>query len=97
MREIETGDKPASLGKAPSRESGNKAKEGSPPSIKSHRSGDKKKKMKRWSTTRPTHRRPPHQAPRHTSLLSTMSARSIVRCPFAIPVFLNTLLYFLFP
>jgi hypothetical protein len=32
-REIETGDKPASLGKAPSRESGKKAKEGSlPPS-----------------------------------------------------------------
>jgi hypothetical protein len=46
-REIETGDKPASHGKAPSRESGNKAKEGSPPSIKSHRSGDKKKKMKK--------------------------------------------------
>jgi hypothetical protein len=46
-REIETGDKPASLGKAPSRQSGNKAKEGSPPSIKSHRSGDKKKKMKK--------------------------------------------------
>jgi hypothetical protein len=46
-REIETGDKPASLGKAPSRESGNKAKEGSPPSIKLHRSGDKKKKMKK--------------------------------------------------
>ena len=47
-REIVTGDdKPASLGKAPSRESGNKAKEGSPPSIKSHWSGDKKKKMKK--------------------------------------------------
>jgi hypothetical protein len=46
-REIETGDKPASLGKDPSRESGNKAKEGSPLSIKSHRSGDKKKKMKK--------------------------------------------------
>jgi hypothetical protein len=46
-REIETGDKPASLGKGPSRESSNKAKEGSPPSIKSHQSGDKKKKMKK--------------------------------------------------
>jgi hypothetical protein len=46
-REIETDDKPASLGKAPSRESDNKAKEGSPPSIKSHQSGDKKKKMKK--------------------------------------------------
>jgi hypothetical protein len=47
-REIMTGgDKPASLGKAPSRESGNKVKEGSPSHIKSHRSGDKKKKMKK--------------------------------------------------
>jgi hypothetical protein len=46
-REIKTSDKPTSLGKAPSRESGNKTKEGSPPSIKSHRSGDKKKRMKK--------------------------------------------------
>jgi hypothetical protein len=44
-REIETGN--TSLGKAPSREYNNKAKEGSPPSIKTHRSGDKKKKMKK--------------------------------------------------
>jgi hypothetical protein len=46
-REIETGEKPASHGKAPSRESSTKVKEGSPPFIKSHRSGDKKKKMKK--------------------------------------------------
>jgi hypothetical protein len=47
-REIVTdGDKPASLGKAPSRESGNKLKEGSPPRAKSLRSGYKKKKMKK--------------------------------------------------
>jgi hypothetical protein len=46
-REIVTGDKPAaSHGKAPSKESGNKLKEGSPPH-KTHRSGDKKKKMKK--------------------------------------------------
>jgi hypothetical protein len=45
--EIVTGDKPAtSHGKAPSKECGNKLKEGSPPH-KSHRSGDKKKKMKK--------------------------------------------------
>jgi hypothetical protein len=44
-REIVTGKKATSHGKAPSRESGNKLKEGSPP-YKSHRSGDKKKKMK---------------------------------------------------
>jgi hypothetical protein len=46
-REIETGEKATSHGKAPSRESGTKAKEGSPLHVKSHRSGDKKKKMKK--------------------------------------------------
>jgi hypothetical protein len=46
-REMETGEKATSPGKAPSRESGTKGKEGSPPRIKSHRSGDKKKKMKK--------------------------------------------------
>jgi hypothetical protein len=46
-REIETGEKATSHGKAPSRESSTKAKEESPPRVKSHRSGDKKKKMKK--------------------------------------------------
>jgi hypothetical protein len=46
-REMETGEKATSHGKAPSRESGTKAKEGSPPRVKSQRSGDKKKKMKK--------------------------------------------------
>jgi hypothetical protein len=46
-REMETGDKATSHRKAPSRESGNKVKEGSPSHIKSHRSGKKKKKMKK--------------------------------------------------
>jgi hypothetical protein len=46
-REMETGEKATSHGKAPSRESSTKAKEGSPLRVKSHRSGDKKKKMKK--------------------------------------------------
>jgi hypothetical protein len=47
-REIVTGgDKSASHGKAPSRESGTKGREESPPRVKSHRSGDKKKMMKK--------------------------------------------------
>jgi hypothetical protein len=45
-REMETGEKATSHEKAPSKESGTKLKEGSPPH-KSHRSGDKKKKMKK--------------------------------------------------
>jgi hypothetical protein len=46
-REMETGEKATSHGKAPSREFGAKSKEESPPRVKSHRSGDKKKKMKK--------------------------------------------------
>jgi hypothetical protein len=43
-REMETSDKATSHGKAPSRESDAKGREGSPPRVKSHQSGDKKKK-----------------------------------------------------
>jgi hypothetical protein len=46
-REMETGEKAISHRKAPSRESSAKGKEESPPHVKSHRSGDKKKKMKK--------------------------------------------------
>jgi hypothetical protein len=47
-KEIVTGEKPAtSHGKAPSGESGNNKREESPPHVKSHRSGDNKKKMKK--------------------------------------------------
>jgi hypothetical protein len=46
-REIMTGDKPTGSGKTPSRESSNKYKEESSSSVKSHRRGDKKGKMKR--------------------------------------------------
>jgi hypothetical protein len=43
-REMETA---TSHGKAPSKKSGAKGREESPPRVKSHRSGDKKKKMKK--------------------------------------------------
>jgi hypothetical protein len=47
-KEMMTGEKPAtSLGKAPSRESGSKGKGESHSHNKSHRNGDKKKKMKK--------------------------------------------------
>jgi hypothetical protein len=45
-REMEIDDKATSHGKAPSRESGAKGREKSPPHVKSHRSGDKKKMKK---------------------------------------------------
>jgi hypothetical protein len=56
-KEMETGEKPTtSHGKASSEESRKKGKEKEKKvsSHKSHRSGDKKKKMRKWSTTRPT-------------------------------------------
>jgi hypothetical protein len=46
-REMETGEMATSHGKALSRESSAQGKEESPPRVKSHRSGDKKKKMKK--------------------------------------------------
>jgi hypothetical protein len=47
-KEMVTGEKSAtSHGKAPSKESGNKKKEGSPSRIRTHKSGEKKKKMKK--------------------------------------------------
>jgi hypothetical protein len=47
-KEMGTGEKPAtSHGKAPSRESANNKKDGSPSCIRSHKSGEKNKKMKK--------------------------------------------------
>jgi hypothetical protein len=46
-REMETGEKATSHGKAPSRESDAKGREESPPRVKLQQSGDKKKKMKK--------------------------------------------------
>jgi hypothetical protein len=97
-KEMETGDKPTtSHGKATSEESRNKGKgkEKKASSHKSHRSGDKKKKMRKWSTMRPTlHHLPPLAPTRHPLLLSAMSVRSLVRSPYAILAFLNIHLYF---
>jgi hypothetical protein len=45
-REMETSEKATSHGKAPSRESNTKGKEGSPPRVKLHQSGDKNKMKK---------------------------------------------------
>jgi hypothetical protein len=93
-REMETSEKATSHGKAPSRESDTKGKEGSLLTSRRIRVATRRKKMKKWSTTRPTHHRPPHPAPTpRPSPLSAMSTRSIVRCHFVIPVSLSVLLY----
>jgi hypothetical protein len=96
-REIMTGDKPTGSGKTLSRESGNKYKDESSSSIKSHRRGDKKMKMKKVVYHETYFRHPPPPAPSHPLLLSAMSATNIVICPNAIPVFKSVLHYFPYP
>jgi hypothetical protein len=92
-----TSEKPTGSERTLSTESGNKYKEESSSSIKSHRRGDKKKMIRKWSTTRLTLRHPLRPTPSRRLLLSAMSARSIVRCPYAIPVFQSALHYFSYP
>jgi hypothetical protein len=65
-KEMETGDKPTtSHGKASSEESRNKGKgkEKKASSHKSHRSGNKKTKMRKVVSTRPILHHLPHPAP----------------------------------
>jgi hypothetical protein len=110
-REMETGDKPigdkptTSHGKASSEESRNKkkGKEKKSSSHKSHRSGDKKKKIRKvvyYETDTSSPSTSGSDAPsiptHHPSLLSAMSARSLVRSPYATLAFLNILHYFPF-
>jgi hypothetical protein len=94
-KEIVTGgDKSTSHRKAPSGESGNKMK-GAPSHTKSHRSGDKKKKMKKvvyYETDSSSPSTSGFDTP--SSLLSAMCAKSLVRPPYATLAFQNTLLYF---
>jgi hypothetical protein len=96
-KEMVTSEKPAtSHGKAPSGESGNKVK-GSPSHNKPQWSGEKKNKMKKVVYYESTLRRHLPPAPtRRLSLLSAMSARSLVRSPYATLAFPNILHYFLF-
>jgi hypothetical protein len=93
-KEMVTGEKPAtSHGKAPSGESGNKVKGSS--SHKSCRSGEKKKKMKKVVYYKTDSSSPSTSgSTRRPSLLSAMSARSLVRSPYAILAFQNILHYF---
>jgi hypothetical protein len=96
-REIGTGDKSASSGRTHSRESAHKHKEESYSSIKSQRKGDKKKKMKKVVYYETDSSSPSTSGSESASqLLNAMSARSIVRRPFAILVFQNALHYFPF-
>jgi hypothetical protein len=84
-----------SHGKAPSRESGAKGREESPPRVKSHRSGDKKKKMKKvvyYETDSSSPSTSGCDAPSVTS--KRHEHKNLVRFPYAIPAFPNTLLYF---
>jgi hypothetical protein len=81
--------------KAPSKESGAEGREESPPRVKSHWSGDKKKKMKKVVYYETDSSSPSTPAPTlRLSLLIAMTARSLVRSPYAILAFPNALPYF---
>jgi hypothetical protein len=89
-----TDEKATSHGKASSKESGNKLKEGSPPH-KSHRSGDKKKKMKKvvyYETDSSSPSTSSSDAPSIT--FKRHERKKFSKIPYATLVFLNTLLYF---
>jgi hypothetical protein len=96
--EIVTGDKPTGSGKTPSRESDNKYKEEYSSSIKSHKRCDKKKrKMKKVVCYETDSSSPSTSCTESSTTSSAMSARSIVRCPYAILVFQSVLHYFPYP
>jgi hypothetical protein len=90
-REMET---TTSHGKAPSREPDAKGREESPPRVKSHRSGDKKKKMKKvvyYEIDSSSPSTSGSDAPSVTS--KRHEGKKFSKTPYAIPAFLNTLLY----
>jgi SRSO17 transposase len=96
-REMETGEKATSHGKASSRQSGAKGREKSPPRVKSHRSGDKKKKMKKVVYYETDSSSPSTSGSDAASVTSRRHERKkFIRSPYAIPAFLNVLPYFLF-
>jgi hypothetical protein len=101
-REIVTGEKPKGSGRknnerTPSKEVDDKYKEESASSIKSHRNGDKKKKKMKKVVYYETDSSSPSTSGAESTISSAKSARSIVRCLYAILTFLNTLLYFSYP
>ncbi len=91
-REMETD---TSRGKAPSKESGTKGREESPPRVKSHRSGDKKKKMKTVVYYETDSLSPSTFGSDAGSITSKRHERKkFSKIPYATHAIPNTLLYF---
>jgi hypothetical protein len=90
-REMETA---TSHGKAPSKESDAKGRVESPPRVKSHRSGDKKKmkKVVYYETDSSSPSTSGSDAPSVTS--KRHERKKFSKIPYTIPAFPNTLLYF---
>jgi hypothetical protein len=96
-REMETGEKAISHGTAPSRDSDAKGKEEYPSHIKSHRSGDKKKKMRKVVYYETDSSSPSTSGSDAVSVTSKRHERKkYSKMPLRYPVFLSALLYFLF-
>jgi hypothetical protein len=97
-REIVTSDKPAGLGKTLSRESGNKYKEESSFSIKSHRRGDKKKKKMKKVVYYETDSSSPSMSSTESSTTSKRHERKkYSKMPLCYPRISKPLLYFPYP
>ena len=91
-REMETG---TSHEKAPSRESGAKGREESPPRVMSHQHGDKKKKMKKVVYYETDSSSPSTSGSDVPFVISKRHERKkFSKIPYAILAFLNALLYF---
>ena len=100
-REMVTSEKSEASGKkieewTPSKEAGDKHKEESAGSIKSHRKGDKKKKKMKKVVYYDTDSSSPSTSSAESTTSKRQSVRSIVRCLYATLAFLNVLLYFLY-
>jgi hypothetical protein len=93
-REIMTGEKPIGSGRTLSRESGNKYKDESSSSIKSHWKGDKKKNMKKVVYYETDSSSPSTFGSESSTTSKHHERKNIVRCPYTILVFQSTLHYF---
>jgi hypothetical protein len=95
-REIITGDKAIGSERTLSKESSDKYKEESS-SIKSHRTGDKKKKKMKKVVYYETDSSSPSTSGAESTTSRRHERKKYSKMPLPILVFLNALLYFLYP
>jgi hypothetical protein len=100
-REMVTNEKPEASGRkndewTPSKESGDKHKEESTGSIKSHRKGDKKKKKMKKVVYYETDSSSPSTSDAESTSSKRQERKKYSKMPLRYPRFLNALLYFMY-